>query len=108
MRVVRPVGGDFNGEIRIGKRVIVAEKIGDKWQADVDDGDELVEFMNAGFVKPDSPMAKPAPKRVAPKPAVDVVVVEKKAAPKAAPKKAPKAEPKKKSAPKKSAPKKSK
>lgn len=103
MLLVKPVGGDFNGEVRIGKRVIVAEKIGDKWQADVDDGDELVEFMNAGFVKPDSPMAKPAVKRAAPAPAIDVVVVEKKEK-----KPAPKKTTAKKSTSKKSAPKKSK
>ena len=104
MRVVKPVGGDFNGEVRVGKRVIVAEKVGDKWQVDVEDNDELVEFMNAGFVKPDSPMAKPALKRVAPEPSVDVAKEPaKKPSPpkKAAPKKAASKKSPKKASPKK-------
>ena len=95
MRVVKPVGGDFDGQVRCGKRLLVLEQKDGNWEADVE-GDDLVVLMNAGFVKPESPMAKPAPKRVAPKPAVDVVVVEKKApVKKAAPKKTKKAAPKK-------------
>jgi len=84
MRVVKPVGGDFDGQVRCGKQLIVLDKRDGNWEADVE-GDRLVALMNAGFVKPESPMAKPASKRVAPKPAVDVVVVEKKAAKKKKP-----------------------
>ena len=83
MRVVKPVGGDFDGQVRCGKRLLVLEQKDGNWEADVE-GDYLVALMNAGFVKPESPMAKPASKRTAPAPAVDVVVVEKKEAPKKA------------------------
>ncbi len=100
MRVVKPVGGNFDGQVRCGKRLIAVEQKDGNWEADVE-GDELVVLMNAGFVKPDSPMAKPAKKRAAPVPAVDVVVVEKKEK-KPAPKKTTKKSTSKKSAPKKS------
>jgi hypothetical protein len=101
MFVVKPIGTDFDGSVRCGKRLIVVEQRNGRWEADVD-GDELVAMMNAGFVKPESPMAKPAPERTAPAPAVDVIVVEKKAAPKkAAPKKAAPKKPVAKKAPKK-------
>lgn len=93
MRVVKPVGGDFTGEVRCGKRLVAVEQVDGYWQADAD-GDHLVALMNAGFVKPDSPMAKPAKKRVAPEPSVD--------AKKEAPKKKAKKAPAKKSEPKKS------
>lgn len=87
MFVVKPISTDFDGSVRLGKRLLVAEQRNGRWETDVD-GDELVVMMNAGFVKPESPMAKPAPERTAPAPAVDVIVVEKKAEPKkAAPKK---------------------
>ena len=49
MRVVKPVGGDFTGEVRCGKRLVAVEQVDGYWQADAD-GDHLVALMNAGTV----------------------------------------------------------
>ena len=36
MRVVKPVGGDFTGEVRCGKRLVAVEQADGYWQADAD------------------------------------------------------------------------
>ena len=93
MLLVRKCSPDFIGEVRVGKRLIMATLQNGRWEYSAEDGDAdvVATLLSNGFVTPESPMAQPT--TTAPAPAVDVFVVEierepeKKAAPAPAPKK---------------------
>jgi hypothetical protein len=97
MLLVRRCTPDFSGEIRVGKRLIETTIQNGRWEYSAEDGDAdvVATLLSHGFVTPESPLAEA--RKVAPLPAVDVIVVEKepKPAKPAAPTPSPTAAPKK-------------